>query len=67
MENLFTTSLELYVSFMQIVSGVSLPIQVEAGIEGIKGRVIVHNGYIFNGAGVMHKDNITHRDYLKSF
>lgn len=67
MENLFITNLELYVNFMRMVSGVSLPIQVEAGIEGIKGRVIVHNGHVFNGAGVMHKDNITHRAYLKSF
>jgi hypothetical protein len=67
MENLFTTSLDLYIQFMQQVSKVPPPIQVEAGIEGIKGRIIAHNGMIVSNTEIMHQDRVTHRGPLKSF
>ena len=67
MENLFITSLNLYMELMQQVLKVPLPIQVEAGIEGIKGRIIAHNGWAIRNTVVMHQDSVTHRGYLRSF
>ena len=61
MEDLFITSLDLYLEFMRSVAKNPLPIQVEAGIEGIKGRLVAHNGYIIGDSGVMHLDRVTHR------
>ena len=74
MENLFVTSLSLYLDFAQQISGVESPVTVEAGIEGIAGRRMIHNGAAFVvGAGFagagdpMHLDRIVHRERLKSF
>jgi hypothetical protein len=67
MENLFITSLTLYVDFLQRVSNVPAPVQIEAGIEGIKGRTMAHNGSVLGTGGVMHRDSVTHSDVLRSF
>ncbi|MCK1441477.1 hypothetical protein IVB43_03545 [Bradyrhizobium sp. 48] len=74
MENLFVTSLSLYLDFARQVSRADGPVTVEAGIEGIAGRRIIHNGAAFvvgagfTGAGdPMHLDRVVHRDRLKNF
>lgn len=66
MENLFITSLSLYMDFVDGVAQVPLPIQVVAGIEGIKGRLVAHHGYSANSP-TMHHDRVTHRGLLKTF
>lgn len=67
MENLFITGLELYIEVMRQMSKVTLPIQVEAGIEGIKGRIIGHSGPVVRNTDIMHEDRVTHRGSLRSF
>lgn len=67
MENLFVTSLQLYADFLRRVSNVKLPIQIEAGIEGIKGRTMAHNGMVVGTGGIMHRDSVIHRDVLRSY
>ncbi|WP_128089424.1 hypothetical protein [Bradyrhizobium viridifuturi] len=74
MENLFVTQLDLYLQFMGQVSNVEPPVEVEAGIEGIAGRRIIHNGQAFvmgsgfAGAGdPMHQDRLMHRARLRTF
>jgi hypothetical protein len=67
MENLFTNSLDLYLEFMRTVAKAPLPVQVEAGIEGVKGRLIVHNGQPIKDAGVMHHDEVIHRGLIRSY
>lgn len=74
MENLFLTQLHLYLQFMSQVSNVEPPVEVEAGIEGVAGRRIIHNGQAFvmgsgfAGAGdPMHQDRVMHRARLRTF
>jgi hypothetical protein len=67
MENLFITSLDLYIQFMQQISQVPPPVEVEAGICGIRGRAIAHNGGVIQSVNVMHEDSVTYRTSLKSF
>jgi hypothetical protein len=43
------------------------PIQIEAGIERIKGDELLHQGYTVGRAGVMHYDQVTHRGTLRSY
>jgi hypothetical protein len=67
MENLFITQLDLYMEFMRLVANAPLPIDLEAGIEGVKGRIVAHNGMIVGDGGVMHHDRVTHRGRLRAF
>lgn len=66
MENIFITSLGLYIDFMQKVAKVPLPVQVVAGIEGVKGRLVAHHGYSANSP-TMHRDGAVHRGILWTF
>jgi hypothetical protein len=66
-ENLFITCLDLYMEFMQLIAKVPLPIQVEAGMEGVKGRMVAHNGMTMGQNGVMHHDRVKHRGTLRTF
>ena len=66
LENLFITSLSLYVEFMGRVAKVQPPFRVIAGIEGVKGARLVHNGMAVNNAGVMHLDRVTHSGVLRA-
>jgi hypothetical protein len=67
-ENIFITQLSLFVQFMKEISRVPLPINAEAGIEGIAGWKIAHNGYAINrSAPTMHKDSVVHSGALPSF
>ena len=67
MENLFTRSLNLYMEFMRTVAKVPLPVQIEAGIEGVRSRRIAHNGQLIRDAGVMHNNEVIHRGLIRSY
>lgn len=67
MEDLFTQALRQYVEFAASVSKIDLPIQVEAGVEGIKGCEVAHNGAALGRRGIMHLDRVTHRGLLRSY
>jgi hypothetical protein len=43
LENVFTKTLRQYVEFTQQVSKVALPLKIIAGIEGVKGRKLLHD------------------------
>lgn len=66
MENLFMTSLELYMMFMKDVAKAPLPIQVEAGMQGVKDRLIAHNSYS-SQSPTMHRDAVKRRGVLQTF
>ena len=67
MENTFITGLDLYMDFLRTITKMPVPIHVEAGMEGIKGRIIAHNGMILGKSGVMHNDRVTHRGILRTY
>jgi hypothetical protein len=60
-------TLRWYIEIIRKVGKVELPIQVEAGIEGIKGRVIAHQGFFINNAHVIYEDSVVHRGILTTF
>lgn len=66
-EQVYLASLPLYLEFIQKVSGVSLPVTVEAGMVGVKGwELIVATDYgPAKSAGTMY-DNVKFRRLLKS-
>lgn len=64
MENLFMTSLEHYMMFMR--ANAPSPIHIEAGIQGVKDRMIAHNSYS-SQSPTMHRDAVKHRGVLKTF
>lgn len=66
MENLFVTSLDLYVEFMRYVAKVGSPLRVEAGIQGVKGRLIAHNSYSPQSP-TMARDAVKHSGVLRTF
>jgi hypothetical protein len=66
LENLYIVALSQYLDFMAQVAKVALPFKVEAGIEGIKGWKLVHNGVAFGsgGHGTMYEDRVVHQAVL---
>jgi hypothetical protein len=67
-ENLLLGELDAFMKFMRDVAKVPPPINVEAGIEGIAGWQIAHNGYAINRSSpIMHKDFVVHAGTLRSF
>jgi hypothetical protein len=65
LENVFTKTLRQYVEFTQQVSKVALPLKIIAGIEGVKGRKLLHDNMPLARAGVMYEDSVTHVAVLK--
>jgi hypothetical protein len=63
-EDLFLLTLNGYLEVIRQLGKVELPIQIEAGIEGIGGRVIAHEGPAINNSHVMYKDSVVHRGTL---
>ena len=66
MENNFIVSLELYMRFMKEIAEAPVPIQVEAGLQGVKGCLIAHNSYS-SQSPTMHRDEVKHRGLLRTF
>jgi len=66
LENLFITSLSLYLEFMEQVAKIAPPFKIEAGVEGIKGWKLVHSGVAFGSAGhgTMYEDHVVHQALL---
>jgi hypothetical protein len=65
-ENLFITALTLYLEFTSRVSKIAPPFRIEAGLEGIKGWKLVHNGMSFGAAGhgTLYEDRVVHQAIL---
>jgi hypothetical protein len=68
LENLFITSLGLYLDFMAQIAKIGPPYKVEAGIEGIKGWKLVHNGVPVGagGHGTMYENRVVHQAVLNA-
>ncbi len=66
-EEQLLTTLNKYIEIIRKIGKVELPIQVEAGISGIKGRIIAHNGLVINTSYVMYKDLVVYRGTLTTF
>jgi hypothetical protein len=67
LEKLFLQTLELYMECIRRIEKVELPVEIEAGIMGIKNRIIVHSGRPTDSSLIMHNDIVTHRAKLSTF
>jgi hypothetical protein len=66
-EDIFLQTLRNYMDLIRQLGKVELPVQIEAGIEGVSGRIISHTGRGLDNTLVMHKDSVVHRGTLATF
>jgi hypothetical protein len=64
-EDLLLVSLELYEEFATIHSKIRLPVKVEAGLVGVKGRRLVYQGGLLSGLGTMDQPNVIYTATMK--
>jgi hypothetical protein len=66
-EDQFLYTLRRYMELIRVLGKVDLPVRIEAGIEGISGYIIAHEGPAIDRTLVMHKNFVIHRGTLTTF
>lgn len=65
-EHTTAESLNFYFEFMRDVSKVEPPYAVEAGVRGVKGRLLVNSGATLGSAGKVFEDSFELRRVLNN-